>query len=64
MHIFFILYNRLFVGVNLIMILYCKSLILLSTGANAGRREDIKKGGMIQKEGIIAGRGDVYIRTL
>ena len=24
----------------------------------------IKKGGMIQKEGIIAGRGDVYIRTL
>ena len=36
LHIFFFLYNRLFVGVNLIMILYCKSLILLSTGANAG----------------------------
>ena len=34
--IFFIVYNSLFVGVNLIMILYCKSLILLFTGANAG----------------------------
>ena len=30
------LYNNLFVGTNRIIILYCKSLVLLSTGHNVG----------------------------
>ena len=33
---FFMLYNNLFVGTNHIIILYCKSLVLLSTGHNVG----------------------------